>query len=165
MSERGLSVDHTTVYRWVQHYALELEKRCRSHIKPTNNSWRVDETYINVKGKWKYLYRAIDSAGQTIDFLLSAKRDRRAAKRFFCKALKATHAQFPRVINFDKNERLPPAIDELKAAKILTQSVELRQNKYLNNLVEQNHKFIKKLVNKSLGFQSFYTARRTLIGY
>ena len=92
-------------------------------------------------------------------------RDRRAAKRFFRKALKATHAQSPRVINVDKNERLPPAIDELKAAKILTQFVELRQNKYLNNLVEQDHRFIKKLVNKSLGFQTFYTARRTLKSY
>ncbi len=72
MTERGLSVDHTTIYRWVQHYAPELEKRCRSHLGPTNDSWRVDETYIKVKGKWKYLYRAVDSAGNTIDFMLSA---------------------------------------------------------------------------------------------
>jgi len=146
-------------------YAPELEKRCRPQLKPTNDSWRVDETYIKVKGKWKYLYRAVDSSGNTIDFMLSAKRDKQAAKRFFRKALKATHNSFSRVINVDKNAAYPPAVDELKAAEILAQSGELRQNKYLNNLVEQDHRAIKKLVNPSLGFQSFYTARRTIMGY
>ena len=86
MLERGLQVDHTTIYRWVQYYALELEKRCRPHLKATNDSWRVDETYLRVAGKWTYLYRAVDSAGDTIDFLLSAQRDADAAKRFFQKA-------------------------------------------------------------------------------
>jgi transposase-like protein len=165
MAERGLTVDHSTIYRWVIHYAPELEKRCRPHLQQTNDSWRVDETYVKVKGKWKYLYRAVDSAGNTIDFLLSAKRDKRAAKRFFCKALKATHSQLPRVINVDKNAAYPPSIEELKAESTIAQACELRQNKYLNNLVEQDHRFIKKLVNPSLGFQSFYTARRTIIGY
>lgn len=165
MSERGLLVDHTTVYRWVQHYALELEKRCRPHLRATNDSWRVDETYIRVKGKWKYLYRAVDSAGKTIDFMLSAKRDKRAAKRFFCKALKTNHNQSPRVINVDKNAAYPIAVDQLKAESTLSQVCELRQNKYLNNLIEQDHRFIKKLVNPGLGFKSFYTARRTIIGY
>lgn len=165
MTERGLSVDHTTVYRWVQRYAPELEKRCRSHLKRTNDSWRVDETYIKVKGKWKYLYRAVDSSGKTIDFMLSAKRDKQAAKRFFRKALKAAHNSSPRVINVDKNAAYPPAVEELKAAEILAESGELRQNKYLNNIVEQDHRFIKKLVNPGLGFKSFQTARRTIIGY
>lgn len=165
MTERGLSVDHSTVYRWVQAYAPELEKRCRPQLKSTNNSWRVDETYISVKGKWKYLYRAVDSAGNTIDFLLSAKRNRQAAKRFFCKTLKATHTQLPRVINVDKNAAYPKAVDELKTEKLVTTSCELRQNKYLNNIVEQDHRFIKKLVNSGLGFKSFYTARRTISGY
>lgn len=165
MQERGLSVDHVTIYRWVQAYAPELEKRARSYLRSTNDSWRVDETYIRVKGKWKYLYRAVDSSGNTIDFMLSARRDRRAAKRFFCKALKTTHDCSPRVINVDKNAAYPPAIDELKAEKTLDTTCELRQNKYLNNLVEQDHRFIKKLVNPGLGFQSFHTARRTIIGY
>jgi len=164
MAERGLSVDHTTVYRWVQHYAPELEKRCRSHLNPTNDSWRVDETYIKVKGKWKYLYRAVDSSGNTIDFMLSAKRDKRAAKRFFRKALKTNHKQPPRVINTDKNAAYPIAVDELKVEETLSKSCELRQNKYLNNTVEQDHRFIKRLVNPGMGFSSFNTARRTLQG-
>jgi len=165
MQERGLSVDHSTVYRWVQTYAPELDKRCRVHLKPTNNSWRVDETYIRVKGKWKYLYRAVDSAGNTIDFMLSAKRDKQAAKRFFRKALKAIHNSSPRVINVDKNAAYPTAIGELKAEKTLTHTCKLRHNKYLNNIIEQEHRFIKKLVNPSLGFKSFHTARRTIVGY
>ena len=89
MEERDLAVDHTTIYRWVQRYAPELEKRSRPHLRPTNDSYRVDETYVKIKGTWYYLYRAVDSTGQTINFMLSAKRDARAAKRFFRKMLKA----------------------------------------------------------------------------
>ncbi len=91
VNERGLDVHHTTVFRWVQQYAPELDKRCRPHLKPTNDSWRVDETYIKVKGKDRYLYRAVDSEGNTLDFLLTAKRDAQAAKRFLRKALNAIH--------------------------------------------------------------------------
>src|SRR6266571_5756830 len=87
LKERGLEVDHTTVWHWVQRYGPELEERLRRHLKPTNKSWRVDETYIRVKGRWCYLYRAIDSTGATIDFLLSALRDAAAAKRLFRQAL------------------------------------------------------------------------------
>ena len=165
MLERGLMVDHTTVYRWVQAYAPELDKRCRPHLRPTNDSWRVDETYIEVKGEWKYLYRAVDSEGNTLDFMLSAKRDAGAAERFFRKALKASHNQEPRVINVDKNAAYPPAIDELKADQSLPKTTELRPVKYLNNIVEQDHRFIKRLVNPGMGFGSFNTARRTLRGY
>ena len=125
----------------------------------------MDETYIKVRGKWKYLYRTVDLAGNTIDFMLSAKRDKRAAKRFFSKALKAPHNSSPRVVNVDKNAAYPPAINELKASETLAQACELRQNKYLNNLIEQDHRFIKKLVNPGLGFKSLHTARRTIIGY
>jgi len=89
--DRGMSADHVTVWRWVQRYAPELDRRLRSHLKPTNKSWRVDETYIRVKGKWTYLYRAVDSTGASIDFLLSARRDAAAAKRFFQKALCASN--------------------------------------------------------------------------
>jgi transposase-like protein len=165
MCDRGVEVDHTTLSRWVQKYAPELDKRCRAHLKTTNDSWRVDETYIKVKGKDKYLYRAVDSDGNTIDFLLTAKRDAAAAKRFFCKTLQATHTPEPRVINVDKNAAYPRATDELKAEQELPKSVELRQNKYLNNRIEQDHRFIKRLTKPGMGFHSFNTARRTLRGY
>ena len=122
---------------------------------------RVDQTYIEVKGKWKYLYRAVNSDGNTLDFLLTAKRDAQAAKRFLGKVLKSAHNQEPRVITVDKNAAYPKAIDEFKAK----QSVELRQRKYLNNIVEQDHRGIKRLVKPGRGFGSFNTARRTIIGY
>jgi transposase-like protein len=158
-------VDHSTINRWVLKSAPELDKRIRPHLQATNDSWRVDETYIKVKGQWKYLYRAVDSLGNTLDFLLCAKRNARSAERFFRKTLNATHTQVPRVINVDKNAAYPKATDALTADEMLPHTVELRQNKYLNNLVEQDHRFIKRLVNPSMGFGSFNTARRTLRGY
>ena len=164
VNERGLDVHHTTIFRWVQQYAPELEKRCRPHLCPTNDSWRVDETYVKIKGKDRYLYRAVDSTGRTLDFLLAAKRDAQAAKRFLCKALNAVHTQEPRVINVDKNAAYPKAMNELKKKKELFKEVELRQNKYLNNRVEQDHRFIKRLVKPGMGFGSFNTARRTIKG-
>lgn len=142
MAERGLSVDHTTIYRWVQRYAPELEKRCRPHLKATNDSWRVDETYVEVKGVWMYLYRAVDSEGNTLELHLSATRDAPTAKRFFAKALGAFHAMTLRVMTVDKNAAYPKALTELKTAGVLPAACELRQSKYLNNLVEQDHRFI-----------------------
>ena len=125
----------------------------------------MDETYIEVKGEWKYLYRAVDSEGNTLDFMLSAKRDALAAERFFRKALKASHNQEPRVINVDKNAAYPKAINSLTKDQTLPETTELRPVKYLNNIVEQDHRFIKRLVNPAMGFGSFNTARRTLRGY
>ena len=165
MHERRLPVDHTTIYRWVQRYAPELDRRCRAHLKGTTDSWRVDETYVKVKGTWMYLYRAVDSAGNTLEFVLSATRDAQAAKRFFSKALGASHTMVPRVITVDKNAAYPKALHELKAVGTVPASCELRQSKYLNNLVEQDHRFIKRLVKPGLGFFSFETAWRTLQGY
>ena len=106
VNERGLDIHHTTVFRWVQEYSPQIEKRCRPHLKFTNDSWRVDETYILVKGKQKYLYRAVDSMGNTLDFLLTAKRNAKAAKRFFRKTLRAIHTSSPRVITVDKNPEI-----------------------------------------------------------
>lgn len=139
MTERGLSVDHTTIYRWVQCYAPELEKRCRPHLKTTNVSWRVDETYIKVKGVWMYLYRAVDSQGNTLEFLLSTTRDAQAANRFFAKALSASHTITPRVITVDKNAAYPKALKEMQAAEDLSASCELRQifTLFTNCLLEQ----------------------------
>ena len=146
MAERGVKVDHTTIMRWVHQYSPEIEKKVRRYLKPTNDSWRMDETYIKVKGKCKYLYRAVDSAGNTIDFMLSAKRDRKAAKRFFRKALGSNHNQMPRVITVDKNPAYPIAIHELKNDRILPQNVSLRQIKCLNNIIEQDHRSIKRIL-------------------
>jgi len=115
LGERGLHADHVTVWRWVQRYAPEMERRLRSKLRPTNDSWRVDETYIRVKGKWRYLYRAVDSSGATIDFLLSAKRDAAAAERFLTKSLGRENRPASRVINTDKHAGYPPAIFQLKA--------------------------------------------------
>ncbi len=112
--DRGVEVDHTTIFRWIQAYAAELEKRILPHLRRSNGSWRVDETYVKVKGRWMYLYRAVDSRGQTIDFLLSAKRDAEAAKRFFRKALAQPHTVNPRTITEDKNAAYPKAAAELK---------------------------------------------------
>ncbi len=164
MAERGIIVNHTTIMRWVHQYSPEIEKKVRRHLRPTNDSWRVDETYIRVKGEWKYFYRAVDSNGDTIDFMLSAKRNKKAAKRFFKKALNSNHNQIPRVITVDKNPAYPPAIDKLKNDKILPINVGIRQIKYLNNIIEQDHRSIKRIVNPMLGFQSFHTAIKTLKG-
>ena len=158
MMERGLSVDHTTIYRWVMIYAPEIEKRSRNYLKPTNDSMRVDETYIKVKGKWKYLYRAVDSNGNTLDFMLSSKRDHQAAKRFLKKVLKARHNKQPRVVNVDKNAAYPIAVEELKQEQLLSTDCELRQKKYLNNIIEQDHRFPKKLAKYKSYFQFFHTA-------
>ena len=139
-------------------YAPELDKRIRPPKQLTNDSWRVDETYIKVKGVWKYLYRAVDSTGNTLDFMLSAKRDGKAAERFFRQVLKATHTQSPRVITVDKNAAYPKAIETLKADQKLPETTELRQKKYLNNIIEQDHRAIKRLTRAGMGFKSFNTA-------
>jgi len=164
MAERGVEVDHSTINRWVLKFAPELDKRLRPHLSLTNDSWRVDETYIEVKGGWKYLYRAVDSIGNTLDFMLSAKRDGKAAARFFRKVLKATHTQTPRVITVDKNAAYPVAVEALKADETLAAETEYRQSKYLNNIIEQDHRNIKRLTKPMMGFGSFNTARRTLSG-
>src|ERR1700720_2422829 len=143
LMERGLPADHTTIWRWVQRYAPELNKRCRRELKPTNGSWRVDETYICQGGSWRYLYRAVDSTGATIDFWFSAERDAAAAKHFFQKALQAPGHPRPRVITVDGNPSYPN----------------------LNNVVEQDHRAIKRRVNASQGFRSFDGAWRSIQGY
>jgi IS6 family transposase len=163
--DRGVEVDHTTIFRWIQVYAVELEKWIRPYLRMSNGSWRVDETYVKVKGRWMYLYRAVDSRGHTIDFLLSAKRDAEAAKRFFRKALAQPHTVNPRTITVDKNAAYPKAATEMKRASELWRFSLLRQVKYLNNIVEQDHRNVKRLIGPGHGFGSFWTARRTLAGY
>ncbi|MGZ9652990.1 IS6 family transposase [Bacillus cereus] len=164
MEEWSLSISHTTIMRWVHQYGLELDKRIRRYLKQTNDSWRVDETYIKVKGQWMYLYRAVDSKGSTIDFFLSKTRNQKAAKRFFKKALRSFHVSKPRVITVDKNPAYPIAIEQLKKEKSIPNGMRLRQQKYLNNIVEQDHRFIKRRVRSMLGFKSFKTAISILSG-
>jgi transposase-like protein len=164
-SDRGIQVDHTTLFRWIQAYAPELEKRIGPHSRMTNGSWRVDETYIRVKGEWVYLYRAVDARGQTIDFLLSPKLDAAAARRFFRKALKQPHTVNPRTITVDKNAAYPIATKAMKRERTLWRFAKLQQVKFLNNIVKQDHRRIKRLVRPGLGFKCFTSASRTIAGY
>ncbi len=162
MAERGVSVVHTTVMRWVQHYVPAFEKRWKIYAGPVCSSWRVDETYIRVKGRWTYLYRAVDKQGRTVDFLLSEHRDIAAAKRFFTKALQ--HNEAPEKITLDGYEASHTAVAELKAEGVLPESVEVRTSRYLNNLVEQDHRRVKQRYYPMLGFKSFSNAAVTLSG-
>ncbi len=164
MRERGLDVDHSTVFRWVQRYAPEINKRVRQHLKMSGASYRVDETYIKVGKSCKYLYRAIDKEGQTIEFMLSAKRDVSAAKRFFKKMMRAEHRRLPFSISVDKNAAYPEAFSTSQEERIVPKDCKLRRVKYLNNIIEQDHRFIKKKVRASQCFKSFHTAERTLEG-
>jgi transposase, IS6 family len=164
MAERNLSVDHVTIWRWVQRYSPEMNRRCRPELRKTNRSWRCDETYVRVAGKWTYLYRAVDSAGATIDFLLSARRDAAAAKRFFQNALRAPGHPCPRVINVDGNPSYPKVISELKKTGELGRRCRCRPVRYLNNVVEQDHRAIKRRVRACQGFRAFHSARRTIQG-
>jgi IS6 family transposase len=147
MQERGLPVDYTTIFRWVQRYAPALDQRCRPRLKATNDSYRVDETYIKIKKRWYYLYRAVDSMGATLDFMLSATRDAEAAERFFRQVLQAFHTRTPRVITVDQNAAYPPAFELLQQEGTLPEICRLRKCKYLNNVVEHDHRFVKRRVN------------------
>jgi transposase, IS6 family len=164
MAERNLSVDHVTIWRWVQRYAPELNRRCRRELRNTNRSWRVDETYCRVAGKWTYLYRAVDSTAATIDFLLSAKRDAVAAKRFLQKALRSPGHPRPRVINVDGNPSYPERNIGTEADRRTGSAVPMSARVYLNNIVEHDHRAIKRRVRASQGFRAFHSARRTLQG-
>ncbi|MEO5969965.1 MAG: IS6 family transposase [Bdellovibrionia bacterium] len=160
MLERGIEVDHSTVNRWVLKYTPELEKSFRKYKRPTGSSWRLDETYIRLKGKWAYLYRAVDKCGETIDFLLTAKRDWKAAKRFLKKAIRNNGE--PEKINIDKSGANTAGINAIN--KEAGSKFEIRQCKYLNNIVEQDHRRIKRKIDPMMGFGSFNSAKITLAG-
>ena len=165
MAERGVCVDHSTIARWVLRYAPELSKRLRRHLRRPGSSWRVDETYVRVAGAWTYLYRAIDSQGDTIDFMLSPKRDLVAAKQFLRWALWRFDGVRPRVINVDGHAAYARAIADLKETGELGAHCRCRPVAYLNNIVEQDHRFIKKRIAASLWFRSVTEALRTIAGY
>ena len=162
MAERGIKVDHATINRWVIKYSPALLKAFRSKKKSVNRSWRMDETYIKVKGKWYYLYRAVDKFGDTIDFLLTKNRTKKAARRFFSKAIKSSG--IPEKITIDKSGANKSGIDSINQQLKKDQRIKIRQIKYLNNIVEQDHRFIKKIVKPAKGFKSFAAAAATLSG-
>ena len=164
MHERGLDVDHSTVFRWVQRYAPEINKRLRPHLKMSGTFYRVDETYIKVGKACKYLYRAVDKEGQTIEFMLSAKRDVSAARRFFKKMMRADHRRLPFSISVDKDAADPVAFSTSQVERIVPPDCKLRHVKYLNNVIEQDHRFVKKKLRASQCFKRFHTAERTLEG-
>jgi putative transposase len=160
LTERGVSVDHSTINRWVIKFSPDLADAARSRKKPVGRSWRLDETYIKVRGKWKYLYRAVDEDSETIDFLMTARRDKAAAYRFLRLAI--TNNGEPDKINIDKSGSNKAAIDAYNAD--MGSSVEARQCKYLNNIVEQDHRRVKQKMRVALGFKSFHSAHATIMG-
>jgi transposase-like protein len=161
MNERGIALAHTTILRWVQRYVPEFEKRWSRYARSVGGSWRCDETYINAKGRWTYLYHAVDKQGRTVDFLLTAKRDVAAAKRFFQKAMNRKGT--PRV-TLDACAASHRAIRELKAERKMPKRVRVRSSKYLNNGIEQDHRRVKQRIRPMLGVKRFNTAAVTISG-
>ena len=159
---RGVTIDHATLQRWVVRFVKLIDKELRRRKKSVGGSWRMDETYIKVKGVWMYLYRAVDSAGYTIDFLLRKNRDASAAKAFFRKAIK--HNGQPQKVTIDKSGSNSCALSSLNKSLAKDKQIEIRQIKYLNNIVEQDHRFIKKRTRPMLGFKSFNSAKITITG-
>jgi len=168
LTERGVPVDHSTVYRWVQRYGPELDQRTRWYRQVGDwraQSWRVDETYLRIGGRWCYLYRAITSAGDTLDFYLSTRRTTASAKKFLGKTLRSSaHDMPPRVINTDNDAALAAAITDLKAEGLCATTVQHRQMKYLNNRIEGDHGRLKRILGPKCGFKTPTTAYRTLKG-
>jgi len=162
MAERGVVVSHTTILRWVQHYVPEFEKQWPSYARPVGASWRVDEIYIRVRGRWTYLYRAVDRQGLTVDFLLSEHRDIAAAKRFFIRAIGRHGA--PESITLDGYLATHSAVAEFKKSGVLRPKTKVRTSKYLNNIVEQDHRRVKQRIYPMLGFKSFRTAATAISG-
>jgi putative transposase len=160
MRERGVPVDHATVNRWVVKYSPQLEEAFHRRKRPVRSSWRMDETYIKVKGQWRSLYRAVDKTGQTIDFLLTEERDEQAAKRFLTKAIRRHGV--PEKITIDGSTANDAAIRSYNAEH--GTAIAIRKIKYLNNIVEQDHRGVKRITRPMLGFKAFDAAQSTLTG-
>jgi len=160
MLERGVHVDHSTLNRWVVKYSPQLEEAFHRRKRPVWTSWRMDETYIKVKGQWRYLYRAVDKHGQTIDFLLTEQRDTEAALRFLKKAIRRNGP--PETITIDGSDANEAAIKRYNQEH--GTNIAIRQVKYLNNIVEQDHRGVKRVTRPMLGFKAFSAAQDTLVG-
>jgi transposase-like protein len=160
MAERGIEVDHSSVHRWVIKLLPVFEKAFRRRKRPVGRSWRVDETYVKIKGQWKFLYRAVDKEGNTVDFLLRAHRDKATARRYFEKAIDQNGE--PETITVDKSGANLAALEALNAER--PTPIKIRQNKYLNNIVEQDHRAVKRIIKPMMGFKDFHCARVILSG-
>jgi transposase-like protein len=156
MGERGIAMAHTTILRWVQHYSPEFEKRWKRYARSVGGSWRMDETYVRVKGEWMYLYRAVDKIGKTVDFFLSRNRDVNAAKAFLRKAMRQQRT--PVKITLDAYAASHRAVSDMKESGQLPKRVRVRASKYLNNVIEQDHRRVKQRFRPMLGLKSFKTA-------
>jgi transposase-like protein len=162
LAERGIDLAHTTIMRWVQRYVPEFTKRWQRYARPVGRSWRIDETYIKIKGNWAYLYRGVDKDGQTIDFFLSARRDIAAAKRFLQQAIEKRG--IPQKITLDGYAASHVAVGELQEEGTLPAKLLVRTNRYLNNVIEQDHRRVKQRVRPMLGFKRFAHAAVTISG-
>ncbi len=162
MAERGVDVSHTTILRWVQRYVPEFERRWRHYARPVGTSWRVDETYIRVGGRWTYLYRAVDKQGLTVDFWLSEHRDIASAKQFFTRAIRRHGV--PERITLDGYPATHAAVAALKEGGVLPSGMKVWTSKYLNNIVEQDHRRVKQRIYPMLGFKRFGNAVVTISG-
>ncbi|MCK4207129.1 IS6 family transposase [Brucella pituitosa] len=165
LAERGVSVDHATLNWWVVRYSPQIAAQAQMRKRCTALSWRVDKTYLKVRGKWTYLYRAVDHDGQTLDFLLSERRDLAAARRFFKKAI-ATNSVPERVV-IDKSGTNLAGLQAVNTSLKFTgtgATIEIRQIKYLNNILEQDHRFIKRITKPMMGFKAFHSASATIAG-
>ncbi len=160
MLERGIEVDHSSVHRWVIKVLPVFEKAFRRRKRPVGKSWRVDETYVKVKGQWKYLYRAVDKEGNTVDFLLRAHRDKAAALRYFRRAIDQNGE--PETITVDKSGANLAALEALNGER--PTPIKVRQNKYLNNIIEQDHRAVKRIIKPMMGFKDFRCACIILSG-
>ena len=165
MAERGVEIDHATLNRWVVKFSPLIAANAQARKRPTAISWRMDETYIKVRGKWTYLYRAVDRDGQTLDFMLSERRDTAAARRFFKRAVGTNGV--PDRIAIDKSDANLAGLQSLNVILKFTGTghlVTIRQIKYLNNILEQDHRFIKRITRPMLGFKALHSAASTLAG-
>ncbi|CAH2560114.1 IS6 family transposase [Cardinium endosymbiont of Oedothorax gibbosus] len=162
MRMRGARVDHSTLQRWVIKFVPLIDKAVRKRKRPVGSSWKMDETYVKLNGKWIYLYRAVDRYGDTVDFFLSDHRDKSSTLSFFRKAI--TENNIPKKVVIDKSGSNKAALDAINTDLDQDHTIQIFQNKYLNNRVEQDHRFIKKRIKPMLGFKNFYSASITISG-